>query len=94
LGTIRRIAPASAALALREIFGADDIVAVAAERVLATAVKRVAVFPAVGATFIVLIGRSGLVDKKVGSEQNVPDPLLCPGNLRRAPWDSRLPSGT
>ena len=62
-----------------------------AERVLATAVKGVAVFPAVGATFIVLIGRSGLVDKKVGSEQNVPDPLLCPGNLRRAPWDSRVP---
>ena len=62
-----------------------------AERVLATAVKRVAVFPAVGATLLVLIGRSGLVDKKVGSEQNVPDPLFCPGNLRRAPWDSRLP---
>ena len=62
-----------------------------AERVLATAVKRVAVFPAVGATLLVLIGRSGLVDKKVGGEKNVPDPLFCPGNLRRAPWDSRLP---
>ena len=62
-----------------------------AERVLATAVKGVAVFPAVGATFIVLIGRSGLVDKKVGSEQNVPDPLFCPSNLCRAPWDSRVP---
>ena len=69
----------------------DDIVAMGAERMMATPVKGIAVFPAVTPAVAVLLRFLALADKLLGVDQDLPDALLCPRHLLWAPSRSRLP---
>ena len=62
-----------------------------AERMVATPVKGIAVFPAVTPAVAVLLGLLALADELLWVDQDLPDALLCPRNLFWAPCGSRLP---
>ena len=56
-----------------------------AERMIATPVESIAVFPTVTPAVAVLLGRLILADKLCWVDQDLPDSLLCPRYLFRTP---------